>query len=114
MTAESWMLAGVAAFAISAVLYGVVQGLRGKEHTRRSSIGGAFEPGGFLYERNEAVRRLMARHGLSFQYWAYRPPNGRSVTFRGEQLKHLGGPFRFLVAPLQEVYEGVVEGRRVT
>jgi hypothetical protein len=118
VTPENWMIAFVAALAIGAVLYGVIQGLRGKEPRNRPSVGqavrSAFEPGGFLYERNEAVRPLMERRGLTFQYWVYRAPDGRPVAFWGQQLKQLGGPFRFLVTPLQEVYEGTIDGTRVT
>jgi hypothetical protein len=113
---SSLLLAIIAALLVP-VLYGVVQGLRGKPSPKRvplaAAIKAGYEPGGFFYERNEAVRPFMQRHGLAFAYWNYRPPDGSSVVFFPNRVLHLGGPFQLLGTPLTEVYEGSFPGGRV-
>lgn len=117
LDSSTWVLIAIAAVGIIPLLCGVVQGLRGKEPKRTSvgkAIAGVFEPGGFLHERNEAVRPAMERRGLTFKYWVYRPPDGASITLPWQQLKSVGGSFQMIVTPLQEVYQGTVDGTAVT
>ena len=113
---NSALLLAIVAALVVPVLYGVVQGLRGKPASKRVSIAAAIkaanEPGGFFYQRNEAVRPFMERRGLTFTYWNYRPPD-LSVIFFPTRVLHLGGPFQLLGTPLDEVYEGTFGNIRV-
>src|SRR5437773_4395088 len=50
----------------------------GQTVTLDSLVEARYAPGGQFYERNEAVRPVMERRGLTFCYFRYRPPAGTS------------------------------------
>ena len=87
-------------------------------------IAALFAPGGALYERNQAVRPMMERHGLRFCYWVYEAPEGTSPFSWGSQtsstkrqIADLGGPFQLLrtaIQPLREIYQGTFDRATVT
>jgi hypothetical protein len=89
------VIAGIALAVIVPVVVGVVRGLRREQappDAVREAIGAMFTPEGVFQTRDDAIRLVLERRGLTRADRAQRP-------------RDPGGPLLLLARPLENVYE---------